>query len=281
MPVATLNLGGHGGGPFETAYIADQIARCPVRPRRVLLSLSIHSFTRVENTWEMSIRNRFLPNVAVHFIRDFGARLGDHSLDEVQSTDKLPHALRPWAYDVRFPSIFVGGLIEGLLVGREARNLVLLNSTVANRGYLRFGDQPEWRGVGPDGHLAVFRPLPVLNAFFERTVSRLQQSGIEVDYATMPVNEASFDEIEPAAREAYAAYIASFASRYQLFHIVGEPLPRWPANYFGDVGLHLNARGADVLSRQYAACLASEPVSTCPLGREPDDNHRPSDSSSP
>jgi hypothetical protein len=40
MPVATLNLGGPGGGPFETAYIADQIARCPDRPRRVLLSLS-------------------------------------------------------------------------------------------------------------------------------------------------------------------------------------------------------------------------------------------------
>jgi hypothetical protein len=276
LPVSAINLGGPGAGPLETAYIAEQVIRCPNRPRRVLLSLNMTTFTQMNQTWDLSIRNGFMPCDTVWTIQRIANGLRDPSFDDAPSVDQLPHTLRPWAYCIRFPPIFLGSLLNGLLKGREARNEAILSRTVADRGYLLFGEQETWDGVAADAHVTMFRPLPILNAFFERTVRTLLDAGVEIYFALTPVNDATYDAMSPMVREAFIAYLSDFQSRYQSFHLLQDRIPRWPAAYFGDAGLHLNARGAEVLTSQWATCLRNVPdretVSRdrCPLGQTPD-----------
>jgi hypothetical protein len=262
LPVSAMNFAGPGGGPLETSYIAERIVRCPNR------------LVQIGQTWDLSIRNGFLPFQVVQAIRRTGDTLGDSSLDDAPSVDTLPHVLRPWAYRLRFPPIFLGSLIKGVLQNREARNLVILARTLEDRGYLLFDEQPRWDGVAEDADVRSFRPLPVLNAYLERTVATLQAAGIEIDLAITPVNDATQAAMPVPVRQDYVTYLESLAARYPASHLLDHGIPAWPAAYFSDPGLHLNAFGAAVLSRQYAACLQSAPVQgpQCRLGQRPPDN---------
>ena len=277
LPVAVTTLAGPDGSPLDTAYIAERLAACPIRPRRVLLSLSPTRFTHVD-AWDTAIRVGLLPTATIRTIQQTGARLGDESLDDAQSHDGLPHVMRSWAYGVRFPPIYLGSLLRGMLVGRAARNQELLSKAIENKGYIPYSAQLAWHGMALDADLKTFRPLPVLDAFFERTIALLQSAGIAIDFVTMPVNEATYDAMPAAVRDAFISYVAGFANRYSAFRVIGNPLPRWPDAYFGDAALHLNARGTAEMTRQFATCLenldssAKATAAACPLGQVPSDS---------
>lgn len=276
LPVATTVLAQPGAGPLEVDYIAKRLARCPTRPRRVLISFSMKLFTQI-TSWNSTIRIGLLPAEAIQAIRRVEARIGDYSLDEAPSLDGLPHAIRPWAYSVRFPPIYLNSLVNGLLVGREGRNQQVIPIIVASRGHVAYDGLPEWHGVSEQDRLEVFRPLPLLDAFFERTIATLQKAGIETYFAIMPINEDTYDAIPAPAREAFTAYLMDYAARYKSFHILGDPMPRWPDRYFGDEALHLNPRGQQILTHQLAECLArasADMAATCELGRVPDGGWR-------
>jgi hypothetical protein len=135
----------------------------------------------------------------------------------------------------------------------------------------------EGTGVGPDGHIERFEALPVLNAFLERTINDLQSAGIGVDFAIMPVNEATYGAVPASVRQDYVDYLHGLELRYPAFHVLNPRLPAWPAAYFGDRELHLNTRGSSALTRQYVPCLKAAlgdavEAAPCALGRAPDAN---------
>jgi hypothetical protein len=146
IPLSTVNLAGPGGGPLEAAYIADQIVRCPVHPKRVLLSLNMTTLTHIGPTWEVSIRDGFLPFGFIQTVRRVGWDVRDSSFDDVESSDRIPHSVRPWAYRVRFPPIFLDSLIKGIEVNRQARNMAIFETTMRTQGQLIYGDQDGWGG---------------------------------------------------------------------------------------------------------------------------------------
>lgn len=91
----------------------------------------------------------------------------------------------------------------------------------------------------------------VLDHYFARMLALLAR-GIVVDFVAMPMNQATWQAVQPALRRGFAAYLASYEARFGNYRVVGEVMPHWPDRWSGDGFAHLNPDG----SRRFSASLA-------------------------
>ncbi len=170
--------------------------------------------------------------------------------------------VRDFLYEIRFPPLYFSSLAHVGAVFRWARNQRLLDATLAERGHYYFGTAPGSDAVALDGHLPAFRPLPILDHYFERMLAMLDARGIEAIFIAMPVNDTTWRAAVPAVGEQFAAYLAAYERRFPHFHVASEILPHWPNQFFGDQFCHLNPEGAERFSALLAQRLQDAPPST-------------------
>ena len=107
-----------------------------------------------------------------------------------------------------------------------------------------------------------FRPLPILDYYFDRLLAMLDQHGIEALFIAMPMNEATWNEVRPAVRDQFSAYLSAYERRYKRFHIASDIMPHWPDRFFGDQFCHLNPEGAERFTSELAQRLQDAPPRT-------------------
>lgn len=262
LPIKATNLAVGGGGAVEAYAVLLRALACPVAPRLVVISLDPGHFTRADMFWERSVRFGVLRKADLAALRAASRQTGDWSVYAGQQADGVPAFLRAALYEIRFPPLYFASLARSGGVLRWWRNHQTLEATLAARGQYYFGSAPGSDVVALDGHLTAFRPLPVLDRSFDRLLGLLAARGIEARFVAMPVNEATWREVRPGVRTAFAAYLAGYERRYKLFHVAGDIMPHWPDRLFGDQFCHLNPEGAERFSAQLAQRLQEAPPST-------------------
>jgi len=95
-----------------------------------------------------------------------------------------------------------------------------------------------------------FRPLPLSNEYFQKTLSLFNEKNIPVLFMSMPINQATHEMLSLEFRSGLLAYLRSFELRGD-FRIVGDILPVLPLDKFGDPS-HLNPRAAIEWSKKVA-----------------------------
>jgi hypothetical protein len=255
LPVKATNLAVGGGEAIEAYVALKRALRCPRPPRRVIISLDVVHFMRPDLFWERTVRFGFLGRRDVDQVARVAGALGDWAAFNARQTDGLPAGLRARLYGVRFPPLYFNSLVKGGGFLRWWQNRRLLREALAARGHYYFGTAPGSATVAVDAHLPAFRPLPVLDWYFDRLLALLADRGIPADFIAMPMNEATWRQVDPGFRTAFAAYLDGYARRYPGFHVVGPVMPYWPDRYFGDGFAHLNPEGATRFSAGLAHCL--------------------------
>src|SRR5262249_52996587 len=160
----------------------------------------------------------------------------------------LPSWLRDRMVGVRFPSLYVPSLVKSGLFLRWPRNRAMLRATLASRGQYFFGTASGSDTVAAEGHMRDFRPLPVLEWYFNRVLEQLNERGVPAVFIAVPMNQATAREVLPGVRDAFRAWLARFELRYPGFQVAGEVMPFWPDALFGDGFAHLNREGAALFS---------------------------------
>lgn len=255
LPLRVTNLAVGGGETIEAWSVLRRALACPHPPRRVVISLDAGHFTRPDLFWERTVRFGWLPLSDVTAMQRAARRLGDPSFARPQRPDGLEGGVRARLYAWRFPPLYFGSLVRGGAVLRLWENLRRFRAVLAGRGQYFFGIHPGSSRVAMEGHMAVFRPLPVLDHYFNRILALLSERGIPADFIAMPMNRATSAAVRPAVRAGFAAYLAAYETRYPDFHVLGLPMPDWPDRYFGDGFSHLNPHGARLLSQLFGRCL--------------------------
>jgi hypothetical protein len=110
--------------------------------------------------------------------------------------------------------------------------------------------------------MEAFRPLPILDLYFDRLLALLAAHGIPSWFAAMPVNDSTWQRVRPVMRDQFAAYLADYERRYPLFILAGDLMLHWPDRFFGDQSCHLNPEGAERFSVLLAQRLQDAPPST-------------------
>lgn len=273
LPMTVTNLAVGGGEPIEAYVALSRALACKVKPRRVVISLDAAHFTQRDLLWERSVRFGFLGAADLAALRRIETETGDTTFVAPQRPDGLPASLRARLYVARFPPVYFSSLLRGGVLLRWWGNRRAYAATLAARGQYFFGKHAGSSTVAAEGHMRAFRPLPVLDRYFDRMLALLAARGIPADFIAMPMNRSTRAAVRPAVRAAFARYLAEYAARYPNFHVVRPVMPGWPDRYFGDAFSHLNPRGAKRLSAIFGRCLsrrlAGSPGDDCMIGTAP------------
>jgi len=256
--VAATNLAVGGGEPVEALAALNRAMRCPAPPVRVILSFDAVHFTEPDLFWERTVRFGFVDSGEVAALRAVSYALNDLSVYDRHLSDGLPAWSRDAMYRIRFPSLYFSSLLKGGLFLRWPRNHAMLAATLASRGQYYFGTAAGSGVIAAEGHLREFRPLPVLEWYFNRLLEQLDARGIPAVFIAVPMNEATARQVPPSVRSAYRAWLATFEARYPGFRVEGEVMPHWPDAFFGDGYAHLNPNGATRFSTGLGRCLGED-----------------------
>jgi hypothetical protein len=262
--ISATNLAVGGGEPIEALAAFTRAMRCPRPPKRVILSLDAVHFTEPDLFWERTVRFDFVDADEISTLRDISRATGDMSIYERRDTAGLPSWLRDEMYRVRFPSLYFSSLLRGGLLLRWPRNRAILNASLASRGQYFFGIASGSDKIAPDGLLHEFRPLPVLEWYFNHVLEQSEAHGIPVVFIAVPMNDDTERQVAPDVRDAFRTWLAGYEARYPGFHVLGDVMPHWPDAFFGDGFAHLNPYGAIRFSAGLERCLeAPELLAVC------------------
>jgi hypothetical protein len=263
MPVrltfAATNLAIGGGEPIEALALLRRALACPNAPRRLILSFDAGHFSRPDLFWERSVRFGFLSAADISELRRVSFETGDMSVYEERHTDRLPSWVRDRLYLAHFPVYDFGSLLHGAGFLRWPRNERMLAATLAQRGQYSFGTAPASHDIAVEGHLGSFKPLPVLDHYFHAILDLADQHDMQVLFLPMPINQATYERIDPALRQGFAAYLKGYADHYPRFHVAGDIIPHRPDASFGDQFCHMNPPAAERFSDELSRRLSVLP----------------------
>ncbi len=255
MPYRTTNLALGGGKSIEALSVVRRALACPNPPRRVIISLNPAQFVRDDLFWERTVRYGLMTPDDLAELAQLSRETGDWSVYEEGHGDGLTGRVRGALYGVRFPALYFASLAKGGVFLRLWDNRRALTNGLLSRGQYFFGTEPGCDAVAIEGHLPVFRPLAVLDRYFDRLLALLAAHHVQTDFVGIPVNEETWRALQPTLRTAFAAYLHGYEAKYPNFHIAGPILLAWPDRFFGDRFSHLNPTGARLLSARFASCL--------------------------
>ena len=247
----SVNYALGGATPIELFYTAERILACPQAPRRVLLSISMPQLTRAAYFWQRSALFGFLSFAELEQVRRRSRALGDQTVFAAPTIGDVDAILTNWLYAHQFPSFYAAYLVNEAVVARLQSNQRIGSEIARSGGQHLYGSDPGSDGVSDDGLDREFRAAPILDDYLRRMVALFAARGTELDFVGVPMNDATYRSVTPAAARGFRDYIASLAKSFPGFHVAGDPLPHWNDRWFGD-SAHLNAAGADRFSERVA-----------------------------
>jgi hypothetical protein len=163
--------------------------------------------------------------------------------------------------------LYFTSLVKGGVLLRWKRNRATLAATLASRGQYFFGVAAGSDVVAADGHLTAFKPLPLLDWYFNHILQQLDARGIPAVFIAVPMNDATAQAAAAGVAPAFRAWLAGYEVRYSGFRVVGEVMPHWPDVWFGDGFAHLNPDGATRFSDGLERCLDAPVLLTACIQR--------------
>jgi hypothetical protein len=228
----------------------------------VLISFVLSHFTHADLFWERSVRYGFFAPADIVALRWASREIGDNAIYQAGHTDGLPAVVRDWLHLTRFPSLYFASLAHGGGFLRWSRNQQIMHETLTSRGHYYFGTAAGSDIVAEEGHMVEFQPLPILDHYFGKLLTLLDEHGIPAEFIPMPVNEATWREVRPEVFNGFIAYLTNYERRFPRFHVSRDIMPHWPNRFFGDRFCHLNPDGAELFSAQLAQRLQDAPPNT-------------------
>ena len=256
LDTPTWNLGFGGASPIETYHVVQQALRCPHPPKLVLYTHGISVFSEIgESLWKHAARFGMLDYGDLREIAATADRLHDRSIIDRDLGDGLRGAARDAAYTARFPSVFVGSLLEGNFFRRLSHNQEVLEQAVRGRGSMPYLRPPGPMLPAPETTTQRFDPKPVVVHYFRRTLAMLAAAGVRTVFLPTPVPAETVAKINQDLRAAFAALIAQEITQQRGAAAIGGNLfEPWPNRYFADAH-HLAPDGAALFTSLLAPCL--------------------------
>jgi hypothetical protein len=255
MSVRVSNFGLQATTPVETWFAVQQAMRCPILPRWVVIGHGVHAHNEMVKLWGFDAPYEFLTLAQREEVRRVAAQLNDvESLEAIPDVG-VPAGLLDRAFAVRFPPLYFASLWESRVGFRWLQNQQRASTLIDARGHCLFANANGSSELAPEAEMQDFRPFPLVDYYFSKTLALLDQRGVKVLYLAPPVNQSTYDRVRPGLAPEFLNYLRSKAHALHHFHVAEDVIACWPDEYFGDGG-HLNEAGAHKYSAELNEFLA-------------------------
>jgi hypothetical protein len=264
MPVKAANLAMSGTGPIESYFTVRRSLRCPVFPKVVVFAHGAPHFESDSSFWRQS---PLLGILNYHDLRDIdkeAAKLADVSAGQPTVGDGVSAILTDWLYSIHFPPLYFPSLANGYLAARWWHNMKALDDTRSSRGQAPFGTADGSNGLADESSMRDFSAAPLSDYYFSKILSVLREKGVRVLYIAMPINQSTYDRIEPEVETGFLTYLRGKEKEFSNFQVIGPAIACWPDAYFGDAW-HFNLKGAETFSRELGDWLEAVMGGTSPV----------------
>jgi hypothetical protein len=250
MSVRVSNFGLQATTPVETWFAVQQATRCPALPRWVIIGHGPHTYNDPVKLWDFDAPYEFLDLEQRQEIRRVAAQSDDVASLQENPVDGVPVDLLDRAFAIRFPPLYFASLWQSGIGLRWLQNRQWAQDLIKARGHCLFGEADGSSKLSVETEMQGFKPFPLVDYYFSRTLTLLEQRGVNVLYLTPPLNQSTFDHIKPDVAPEFVDYLQAKARTLNHFHVAENVITCWPDEDFGDDG-HLNELGA----RKYSAEL--------------------------
>lgn len=248
------NLALSGTGPIEAYYEVQRIAHCLSLPRLAILSFSPEQLEHVDWFWARSARFDLLSYDDLEDIRASEQRVSPGLLYHSAWGVEPPGAVLDWFYVNHFPPYDFGNLLASGVLGRLGANRRTLEETYAERGYHAVPGHYKCAKDDPIPEESEFRPLSLVDRYYERLLKALHDRAIAIVIAQGPQCAPWAEKVTPQFKREFAAYMSKRGADRYITPSVDELFPVRPNEDFGD-GSHMNATGARSFSDAWARRL--------------------------
>jgi hypothetical protein len=263
-----INLGSAGTTPIDAYFAAKKIAAAKSIPRAVVISfVPFHFINPTPPLFWGRMTFDSLSREDLDEIRQTSRDLNDNALFGNRSPGDIDARLKILLLSLKFPSFDAPALMKTIVASRYRENVEAFNQTLANRGQRYRTVVKESDRLDDNVALKDFVPSKLIDAYFDKTLGLFSAKGIPVYFLGMPHRVLSDQYYAVDLRKNYARYLAGYAARYPNFHVLGDPLPCYPMQYFGDYA-HLNADGARVWSDHAVQLLNAAHAEGAPYGTD-------------
>jgi hypothetical protein len=250
MSVRVSNFGLQATTPVETWFAVQQAMRCPVPPRWVIIGHGVHAHNEIVKLWGFDAPYEFLNLAQRQEVRRVAAELNDVASLEAIPDAGVPAGLLDRAFAARFPPLYFASLWEARIGLRWLQNQQWASTLTEARGHSLFANANGSSEVAVEAEMQDFKPFPLMDHYFSKTLKLLDQHGVNVLYLSPPVNQSTYNHVKPDLAPEFLSYLRGKAETLDHFHVAEDVMACWPNAYFGDGG-HLNEAGA----RKYSSEL--------------------------
>ena len=254
MPVPVMNFALSGTTPIETYFAVRRALRCPTPPKLVVIAHGPLKFMSDSDYWDFGARTGFFNYNDMQEVNTDAARLQDDEIAALRHGDQLSPALRGALFSIRFPAFYFDSLVNAFALGRWQHNITAMQAALMSSGHALFGLANGSSDVAGDASATAYATSPLIDLYFSRTIALLAQRGVPVIVLSMPINQATFERMQPSVRQDFAAYLQQKSNQFPNLRVVGPTIPCWPDRFFGDAW-HFNADGAAAFSAALGALL--------------------------
>ena len=256
MPISTSLLSLGASSAAESYYTIDDVLSCARKPKLIVLSLALKSFSGPDDFWRFGATFGFLRERDLDDARRFSEPLGGATLFRSLRGDGLSDRLRVTLYAHSFPAFQFASMIDGLGVMRLRKNLQT-RAAIEPGGHYLYGDAPVSHALNDDVATTAFVASPLIRAYLDRIVDRTARAGVPLIFVSVPMNETSYRALKPGVAAGFQSFMAAYARTHPGLHLLSpDVVPHWPDEDFGDAQ-HLNHKGAQRFTAEFSERLKS------------------------
>lgn len=239
-----VNLAVGGGTSIEMYYTLKEFVENVGVPERAVIMFAPFHYSVIDNFNERTLYFNYLTVPEMKEVYD-NAKEYDASVIIGDNPDSKQYIEDFFNTRLRTPMKYLPALINSRAFGRYSENKATYEELKEKRGHDQFGEadgcsdlnyETSYTGMHMNGNSYL------LLYYFDLIIKECNENNIDFVVAVPPMNESSYNSLDPSYVEDFYAYFDVFSTWYPRVKFDPEIIPM-EDEYFGDSS-HLNKKGA-------------------------------------
>ena len=239
-----INLAFGGATSIEMYYTMDEYLKNHSAPKAVLIYFAPFHYSYMDNFWTRTAYFHHIDSKEATEVFAAGRKCSSETIN----SEKFTKLISTGMY---LPDTYLPAISNAKLFMRYEENKNSYLRLCNSKGHDFYGTADGCSDLNYEASYETMRKTGdyvLINQYTDMLLTLCEANGIDTYIDQVPMNEASFNKLNPEFVKTYSEHLISIAENHPGCTVYTD-IPCYPDSYFGDSS-HLNAEGAGVFSQE-------------------------------